>query len=134
MPFVCKYFTDFVLVNIILILARLFGETLLPSYLLKRCTLLTFTPIYYFTAQHLSKTSLDVTKRWVNEAQEAVNSDNVMVQYHALGLLYHIRKRDKLAVNKLVQKFTRGQLKSPYGMCLLVSAAICLTEYALVTV
>ena len=30
--------------------------------------------------QHLSKNSQDVTKRWVNEAQEAVNSDNIMVQ------------------------------------------------------
>lgn len=67
---------------------------------------------------------MDVTKRWVNEAQEAVNSDNVMVQYHALGLLYHIRKHDKLAVTKLVQKFTRGQLKSPYAMCLLVIMTI----------
>ena len=76
----------------------------------------------FFYMQHLCKTSMDVTKRWVNEAQEAVNTDNVMVQYHALGLLYHIRKHDKLAVNKLVQKFTRGQLKSPYAMCLLVSA------------
>ena len=75
----------------------------------------------FFYMQHLCKTSMDVTKRWVNEAQEAVNTDNVMVQYHALGLLYHIRKHDKLAVNKLVQKFTRGQLKSPYAMCLLVS-------------
>lgn len=64
---------------------------------------------------------MDVTKRWVNEAQEAINADNVMVQYHALGLLYHIRKHDKLAVTKLVQKFTRGQLKSPYAMCLLVN-------------
>ena len=33
----------------------------------------------------------DVVKRWVNEAQEAVSSDSVMVQYHALGVLYHIR-------------------------------------------
>ena len=33
----------------------------------------------------------DVVKRWVNEAQEAVSSDSTMVQYHALGLLYHIR-------------------------------------------
>ncbi len=71
--------------------------------------------------QHLAKTSHDVVKRWVNEAQEAVNSDNVMVQYHALGLLYHIRKSDKLAVTKLVSKFTRHSLKSPYAYCLLVS-------------
>lgn len=64
---------------------------------------------------------MDVTKRWVNEAQEAVNSDDVMVQYHALALLYHIKKHDKLSVNKLVQKFSRGQLRSPYAMCMLVS-------------
>ena len=82
----------------------------------------------FFYMQHLCKTSMDVTKRWVNEAQEAVNTDNVMVQYHALGLLYHIRKHDKLAVNKLVQKFTRGQLKSPYAMCLLVSGYMILHD------
>jgi len=52
----------------------------------------------------------DVVKRWVNEAQEAVNSDAVMVQYHALGLLYHIRKTDRLAVTKLVSKLTRYYL------------------------
>lgn len=30
--------------------------------------------------QHLLKTSFDVVKRWVNEAQEAASSDNIMVQ------------------------------------------------------
>jgi len=30
--------------------------------------------------QHLAKVNPDVVKRWVNEAQEAVSSDNVMVQ------------------------------------------------------
>ncbi|KAG1649945.1 Coatomer subunit gamma-2 [Nymphon striatum] len=72
---------------------------------------------------HLSHTSHDVVKRWVNEAQEAINSDNIMVQYHALGLLYHIRKNDRLAVSKLVTKFTRtslGLLKSPYAVCMLI--------------
>ena len=52
-------------------------------------------------------TGFEVVKRWVNEAQEAVNSDSVMVQYHALGLLYHIRKTDRLAVTKLVSKLTK---------------------------
>lgn len=65
--------------------------------------------------------SPDVVKRWVNEAQEAVNSDSVMVQYHALGLLYRIRKTDRLAVSKLLNKYTRSQLKSPYAVCTLVS-------------
>lgn len=76
---------------------------------------------FVFIFQHLSRGSADVVKRWVNEAQEAVSSDNVMVQYHALGLLYHIRKSDRLAVTKLVSKFTRHSLKSPYAYCLLVS-------------
>lgn len=77
---------------------------------------------------HLCKTSPDIVKRWVNEAQEAVNSDNVMVQYHALGLLYHIRKNDKLAVNKLVSKFSRHSLRSPYAYCLLIRIASKLIE------
>ncbi|XP_052780157.1 coatomer subunit gamma-2-like [Mya arenaria] len=72
---------------------------------------------------HLSKGSQDVTKRWVNEAQEAVSCDNIMVQYHALGLLYHIRKHDKLAVTKLVSKFSKHSLKSPYAYCLLIRIA-----------
>ena len=43
------------------------------------------------------------------------------LQYHALGMLYHIRRNDKLAVTKLVSKFSKHTLKSPYAYCLLVS-------------
>lgn len=47
-------------------------------------------------SQHLcERGSGEVVKRWVNEVQEAMASDNMMVQYHAMGVLYHIRKRDK---------------------------------------
>jgi coatomer protein complex subunit gamma len=70
---------------------------------------------------HMMKQGPEVVKRWVNEVQETVNSDNVMVQYHALGLLYQIKKTDKLAVTKLVQKFSSTSLKSPYAYCFLVS-------------
>ena len=38
------------------------------------------------SALHLTKISSDVARRWANEAQEALNSDHVMVQYHALGI------------------------------------------------
>lgn len=74
---------------------------------------------------HMSKMANDVVKRWVNEAQEALNSENVMVQYHALGLLYHIRKSDRLAVNKLVAKLTSGRMimKSPFAVCMLIRIA-----------
>ena len=63
----------------------------------------------------------------------------VCLQYHALGLLYHIRKPDKLAVSKLVTKFTRHPLKSPYAYCHLVRLQItllldqCVDLYSLLT-
>ncbi len=69
---------------------------------------------------HLMKSGPEVVKRWVNEVTEAVNSDNVMVQYHALGLLYQIKKNDKLAITKLVSKFSKASLRSPYAYCFLV--------------
>jgi len=72
---------------------------------------------------HLLKPNFDVVKRWVNEAQEAVSSDNVMVQYHGLGLLYHIKQNDRLAVSKLITKQARQSLRSPYAYCLLVRIA-----------
>ena len=40
-----------------------------------------------------------------------------------MGLLYHIRKSDRLAVTKLVSKFSRSSLKSPYSNCLLIRIA-----------
>ena len=70
----------------------------------------------------------EVIKRWVNEAQEAVNSESVMVQYHALGLLYHIRRTDRLAVTKLVTKLTKGGLRSPYAVCMLIRIACKMIE------
>ncbi|XP_029457150.1 coatomer subunit gamma-1 [Rhinatrema bivittatum] len=77
---------------------------------------------------HLIKTSFEVVKRWVNEAQEAASSDNLMVQYHALGLLYHVRKNDRLAVNKMISKFTRHGLKSPFAYCMMIRVACKLLE------
>ncbi len=44
-------------------------------------------------------------------------------QYHALGLLYQIKKNDKLAITKLVAKFSRASLKSPYAYCFLIRVA-----------
>lgn len=100
------------------------------------------------------KMSFDVVKRWVNEAQEAASSDNIMVQvsemftplfyemvaglsiikwdlspqYHALGLLYHLRKNDRLAVTKILNKFTKSGLKSPFAYCMMIRIASKLLE------
>lgn len=51
-----------------------------------------------------------------------------MVQFHALGLLYHIRSSDRLAVNKLVQKWSKSSLRSPYAICYLIRLAAKLME------
>lgn len=75
------------------------------------------------SALHLLKPNFDVVKRWVNEAQETLSNENVMVQYHGLGLLYHIKQNDRLAVSKLITKQARQSLKSPYAYCLLVRVA-----------
>eukprot|EP00092_Neocalanus_flemingeri_P023318 GFUD01025282.1.p1 GENE.GFUD01025282.1~~GFUD01025282.1.p1 ORF type:complete len:881 (-),score=286.45 GFUD01025282.1:147-2789(-) len=79
---------------------------------------------------HLSRTGggQEVVKRWVNEVQESLSSDNVMVQYHALGLLYHIRKTDRLAITKLLAKLTKMSLKSPYAVILLIRIACKMIE------
>lgn len=111
-----------------------------------------FVSIFLF--QHMVKMSFDVVKRWVNEAQEAASSDNIMVQvsemftslfyelvtclslikwdlspqYHALGLLYHLRKNDRLAVTKMLNKFTKSGLKSPFAYCMMIRIASKLLE------
>lgn len=72
---------------------------------------------------HLTSVSGDVARRWANEAQEALNSSNVMVQYHALGVLYQARKTDKHAVIKLVAKLMKTSPKSPYAACMLIRMA-----------
>lgn len=72
---------------------------------------------------HLMKTSPEVIRRWVNEVQDAVASSNPMVQFHALALLYQIRSNDKLAVSKMLHKFTKSSLKSPLAICYLIRIA-----------
>jgi len=77
---------------------------------------------------HLCKESKEVVKRWVNQVQESCQSENIMVQYHAVGLLYHLRKQDRLATNKMVSKFMSKGLKSPFALCMLIRIAAKLLE------
>ena len=64
-----------------------------------------------------------MVKRWVNEVQTALQSDNNSVQYHALALLHQIKKQDRLAVSKVVASLTRTPLKSAMAQCLLIRYA-----------
>ncbi|KAG0243469.1 coatomer subunit gamma [Mortierella sp. GBA43] len=109
---------------------------------------------YHFYHQFVA--AREVVKRWANEAQEAINakpqsavaaatsymtsfgnapqtynavSNSNIVQYHALGLLYAIRQKDRMAVSKLVHNYAAkgglsgSILRSPFSQCLLVRYA-----------
>jgi len=70
---------------------------------------------------HLLKASgIDIVKRWFSEIQSAVKSRFVMVQYHAMGLLHHIKRHDRLAVSRLVSELIRTPIRSNYAHCLLI--------------
>merc|ERR1719326_789278 len=62
---------------------------------------------------HLTVSAPDVVKRWGNEIQETVNSKHTMVQFHALALLYDMKRGDRLAFHKVVTSLAKSQLKSP---------------------
>ncbi|XP_037299870.1 coatomer subunit gamma-2 [Manduca sexta] len=80
------------------------------------------------SALHLSATVPSVCHRWASEAQDAIMSDNVMVSYHALGVVADSRRYDRLSTVKLVLKMTRSPLRSPYTTCLLIRHAAKLAE------
>ena len=70
---------------------------------------------------HLFKLGPDVIRRWVNEVQEAVSgARSKMSQYHALHLLYLIKRHDRLAISKVVTSLARAPPKSALAQCLLI--------------
>ena len=63
----------------------------------------------------------NIVRRWLNEAQTALQSPHHMVQYHALCLLYLIKSHDRLGVSKLVTQLSKsGSLKSPLATISLI--------------
>ena len=62
----------------------------------------------------------EIVTRWGSQVSAAVSTCDDMVQYHALALLYEMRKSDKLAVSKIITKHARGVPFSTLGACLLV--------------
>ena len=78
----------------------------------------------------LVHTAPEMVRRWVNEVGEALNSRTPMVQYHALNLMYEVKKQDRLALQKLVCGFATGQQGGPVGTrspqteCLVINFAL----------
>mmetsp|Transcript_108883 Transcript_108883/g.192559 ORF Transcript_108883/g.192559 Transcript_108883/m.192559 type:complete len:927 (+) Transcript_108883:86-2866(+) len=71
----------------------------------------------------LTRTTPEVVKRWVNEVQTTVQSPHHMVQFHALVLMYELKKTDRLALHKVVTTLAKSQMKSPMAECLLIRYA-----------
>lgn len=66
----------------------------------------------------------DLVRRWASEVQDATQARASMVQYHALGLLYHMRQKDRLSITKMVTTLARSQVRSPLASCLLIRYAL----------
>uniref|UniRef100_A0A8C0YS93 Coatomer subunit gamma n=1 Tax=Cyprinus carpio carpio TaxID=630221 RepID=A0A8C0YS93_CYPCA len=64
----------------------------------------------------------------VDKVPSVSSSALVSSLYHALGLLYHLRKNDRLAVTKMLNKFTKSGLKSPFAYCMMIRIASKLLE------
>lgn len=94
------------------------------------------------SSYHLLPIARDVIRRWGNEVQSAVEggksgslfgfgasasvpqSTSFHGQYHALGLLYEMRKTDRMALVKMLQQYSQpGVIKSPAATMLLVRLA-----------
>lgn len=58
--------------------------------------------------------------RWVSEVSEAIKSEDDMVSYHALQLLYMIKANDRRATGKVLLSLSKRPPSSPYAMCLLI--------------
>ncbi|ODV96250.1 hypothetical protein PACTADRAFT_49632 [Pachysolen tannophilus NRRL Y-2460] len=96
------------------------------------------------SSYHLLAVAKDVVKRWTNETQEAISatktfppqqflthenygvnklpSSTYVYQYHALGLLYHLRNHDKMALMKLINQLSNSNspLRSPLAIVQLI--------------
>lgn len=101
------------------------------------------------SAYHMFEGAPDVIRRWSAEASEAIATPRTSVllpgsassiapnssgisQYHALGLLYQIREKDRMAVTKMIQQLSASSnasrsssavLKNPMAICLIIRYA-----------
>ncbi len=69
------------------------------------------------SSMHLTHSSAEVVRRWVDEVQNALNGKTQMVQYHALGVLHKIRQHDRLAVLKTITTLAKGTYETTSDTC-----------------
>lgn len=88
------------------------------------------------SAYHLLPVARDTVRRWTAEATEALQNQKMylsgeqlsgqpeprssITQYHALGLLYHLRLQDRMALIKMIQQLGDIPFRSPQSVVLLI--------------
>lgn len=73
-----------------------------------------------FLGLKLCKTHLEVVKKWVTEVQEKLTSKNSTIHFHAMLLLYEMKKGDTLALSKFFESMMNLSLKSPLAQTQLI--------------
>jgi coatomer protein complex subunit gamma len=62
-----------------------------------------------------------IVRRWITETHQAIQKHRGIVQYHALLLLYQMKSSDRLAVSKIVSKYSKkGALTSPLAIIMII--------------
>jgi coatomer protein complex subunit gamma len=100
------------------------------------------------SSYYLLPTARDVVRRWANETQEALLPGSKssgfslgfgtsasampqgpgMTQYHAISLLYQMCAHDRMALVKMVQQFSTGNVRNPAAVVMLVRLAAKITD------
>ncbi|CAG9315276.1 unnamed protein product [Blepharisma stoltei] len=61
----------------------------------------------------LCKSHPEVVRRWVTEVQEKLSSKNLNIHYHAMLLLFEMKKNDPLALSKFFEFMISSGFKNP---------------------
>lgn len=73
-----------------------------------------------YVSLKLCKTHAEIVKKWVTEVQEKLSSKNSTIHFHAMLLLYQMKKNDNLALSKFFDSMMNLNLKSPLAQTQLV--------------
>ena len=73
-----------------------------------------------YVSLKLCKTHAEIVKKWVTEVQEKLSSKNSTIHFHAMLLLYQMKKNDYLALSKFFDSMMNLNLKSPLAQTQLI--------------
>lgn len=76
---------------------------------------------------YLMKACPEMVRRWSSEVSECISRKDTtdsMVQFHALALLYELKKSDRLALHRVIASLCQRAYTTEYAECLLIRYAV----------